>query len=227
MSKKTQYSYIIELAKGAELTLKNAEELYREGEILFACKALSRSLFLHQISLEECGKIEILGWWATGYLMGQTIDLRKMKSNIVNHRAKNFANAYMLPHCEAEKKAKQENDWHKSILAFKKQQAEFHQESNERKNASLYVDYSNNIFISPRDCITDEMVREIANRNQEFIELMRPKVQMLTHWAQNADSARKTLRQFKKRIIELLKIYPKEPQRALDTLLQEMLTIAM
>jgi AbiV family abortive infection protein len=46
------------LVRGAERTFDNAEGLYREAEILAKAGATPRALFLHQISLEECSKIE-------------------------------------------------------------------------------------------------------------------------------------------------------------------------
>ena len=101
MTNKTSDHYLEELVRGASLAFANAEDLFREGKTLFACKALSRALFLHQISLEECGKVEMLGWWATGHLLGFPIDLHKMKFRLASHKAKNFANAYMLPVGEA------------------------------------------------------------------------------------------------------------------------------
>ena len=91
------YSILPQLARGAALSLENAEDLYREAAVLYAHGAFSRALALHQISMEECGKIEILGGWATSYLLGLDVDSRKVQFALASHRAKNFANAYMLP----------------------------------------------------------------------------------------------------------------------------------
>ena len=46
-----------EMSRGAQLTFSNAEELYREGDLLRENGSMNRALFLYQISLEECGKI--------------------------------------------------------------------------------------------------------------------------------------------------------------------------
>ena len=62
-----------QLAMGAKKVIDNAEALYQEASILKNHGAISRAVFLHQISLEECGKAEIMGWWATGVLMGHKI----------------------------------------------------------------------------------------------------------------------------------------------------------
>src|SRR5688572_478021 len=89
--------HLSELARGASLALDNALQLQREATVLYGMGSFSRALLLHQISLEECGKIEILGGWATSHLMGHPINLRKVASALASHEAKNFANAYMLP----------------------------------------------------------------------------------------------------------------------------------
>jgi len=226
MSNKSKDTYLNELVHGASLAFANAEDLFCEGKILFTHKAFSRSLFLHQISLEECGKAEILGWWATSHLMGFSVDLRKMKPRIASHKAKNFANAYMLPVSKAEKKERDESNWRASLLAFKKEQAAFHQQSNDRKNASLYVDFVDDVFLAPHDRITEDMVHEIAKTNHEFIELMRPKVEMLTLWAQEPNGVRETLKLLRKQMEDLREKYPEDPQKAFDALLEEMLMLA-
>jgi AbiV len=46
---------------GAEKILENAVALYREAVLLAEYQAWSRALFLHQISMEECAKVEVVG----------------------------------------------------------------------------------------------------------------------------------------------------------------------
>ena len=50
---------------GAEKILINAIALYREAVLLAENKAWSRALFLHQISMEECAKVDVLMGGAT------------------------------------------------------------------------------------------------------------------------------------------------------------------
>ena len=85
-----------ELARGAQKTFDNADALYREAKILGAAGALGRALFLHQISLEECAKIESLGAWATSLLAGYSVDEKKIIAGFASHAQKNRTNAYML-----------------------------------------------------------------------------------------------------------------------------------
>jgi AbiV family abortive infection protein len=85
-----------ELARGAQKTFDNADALYREAKLLGASGALGRALFLHQISLEECAKIETLGAWATSLLAGYSVDEKKVVVGFASHARKNRTNAYML-----------------------------------------------------------------------------------------------------------------------------------
>jgi hypothetical protein len=50
-----------EVANGAKLALANAEKLFKEPELLGLVGAFLAPYFLYRISLEECGKIEMLG----------------------------------------------------------------------------------------------------------------------------------------------------------------------
>ena len=45
-----------EFKRGADLIYSNAEQLFHEAEVLGKNASLARSLFLHQISIEECAK---------------------------------------------------------------------------------------------------------------------------------------------------------------------------
>ncbi|MDY0167733.1 MAG: AbiV family abortive infection protein [Thermoguttaceae bacterium] len=220
---KTKDPVLSELARGASLAFANAVDLLREAKALSACGAYSRALFLHQISLEECGKTEMIGWWATGHLMGTTVDFGKMRARFSSHKAKNFANAYMLPLCEAQQKARDESDWQREHQAFKEQQSAFHQQSNENKNASLYVDLIDGQFAAPVDRITEEMLHAVAEDNQAFIELMRPKVEMLASWTQYPDRVRASFVGFPERMAALCEEHPDDPRRAMDIILGELL----
>lgn len=219
-------AHISELARGASLAFANAVDLFQEAKALSASGARSRALFLHQVSLEECGKIEMIGWWATRYLMGTPVDFSKMAARLSNHRAKNFANAYMLPLCETQQKARAEADWHREHEAFKEQQAAFHQQSNDNKNASLYVDLVDGVFVTPSDRITEEMLQAVAQDNEVLIDLMRPKVDMLTSWKKKPDAVRKSLEGFDERMKALRDENLGNPREAVDAILRELMARA-
>jgi AbiV family abortive infection protein len=67
-----------EVVSGAQKIFENAQSLFNEARLLRANGFFIRALVLHQISLEECAKIEILGGWATGLLMGHQVDMEKL-----------------------------------------------------------------------------------------------------------------------------------------------------
>jgi AbiV family abortive infection protein len=215
--------HLLQIARGAELSLANALQLQAEAIILAANCGFSRALLLHQISLEECAKIDILGAWASSHLMGLPVNTRKLESALVSHKAKNFTNAYMLPATEAERKARQESNWEASLNAFKDQQVAFHEQANTRKNAALYVDYFDGTFHAPTDRITEDMVHDIALRNAQFIELVRPKVCMLVRWVEEPEHIRGQLQYVRCRMEELRLEMPENPQRAFDLVHAEML----
>lgn len=167
------------LTRGAEKTFENAESLYREGRILAEVGATARALCLHQISLEECSKIESLGAWAISLLSGETVDQRKILTAFARHPLKNKANAYMLKGSQAEEDAKKRGDWKAALKEFKKLQEEFHEKSNSAKNASLYVDWKDGEFVAPRERISAEMLTEITGRNETFLGYAHTSLKML------------------------------------------------
>ncbi|WP_050425882.1 AbiV family abortive infection protein [Bradyrhizobium tropiciagri] len=157
------------LVSGAEKTFENAERLYFEAELLAKAGATARALCLHQISLEECSKIESIGAWATTLLAGVGLDQDKVLAALRRHSSKNKNNAYMMEGSQAEKDAKASGDWEGTREAFMEFQKAFHATSNDAKNASLYVDWKDGEFVSPSEQITDEMLAQIIERNHAFL----------------------------------------------------------
>lgn len=144
-----------EIHRGARLIFENAEELYDEAQTLGMKGAFSRAVCLHQISLEECSKIDILGAAATSLLMGDSVDLATLARAMRNHRIKNFNLAYSSQCTPAEREARERGD-HKEVLKiFREQQKTIHDELNTNKNASLYVDFIDGRFLSPKERITE------------------------------------------------------------------------
>jgi AbiV family abortive infection protein len=171
-----------ELARGAEKIFANAEALCREAKLLSAIGGLSRALFLHQISLEECAKIQTIGAWATSLLAGLPIDQKEVLAEFASHKEKNRTNAYMLQGSAEEYAARERGDWNGALEKFKKLQAEFHETSNDAKNASLYVDIENDKFVAPIERITQAMLDKTAARNETFLGLTYPYLKMLRKW---------------------------------------------
>ena len=176
---KVDRAFLTILVRGAEKTFDNAEKLYFEAQLLAKAGATARALCLHQISLEECSKIENMGAWATSLLAGIEVDQNKILASFRRHSSKNKSNAYMVEGSKAEKEAKARGDWEIVREEFKKLQTEFHETSNDAKNASLYVDWKDEGFVSPSEQITAEMLAQIFERNQTFLGYASNSLKML------------------------------------------------
>jgi AbiV family abortive infection protein len=197
----------------------NAEQLFCEASLLRAAGALSRALFLHQISLEECGKVDMLGAWAISHLTGMVPDDKKFSKALANHKAKNYANAYMLEPTEAETRAREAGDWRAAIEVFEKKKVEFHERSNAAKNAALYVDVQGGVCSTPSEHTTEAMVEEISNRNEEFLAHANNHVLVLSRWQDSAAEFAELARWFVERAEELRRAQPEDPEQAMATLL--------
>ncbi|MBR0947854.1 AbiV family abortive infection protein [Bradyrhizobium liaoningense] len=60
-------------------------------------------------------------------------------------------------------------DWEAAGEEFKKFQMQFHKASNDAKNASLYVDWQGEEFVSPSERISPEMLAQIVAQNTAFL----------------------------------------------------------
>jgi len=211
------------LAAGAAKTFENAEQLFFEAELLAKAGAVSRALFLHQISLEECSKIETLGAWAVSLIVGFDVDEKKVLAALARHASKNKSNAYMLEGSAAEKEAKSRGDFKAALDAFKKTQEEFHHASNTAKNASLYVDWVDGAFVPPGERITKEMLSEITARNAEFLGYAHNGMKMLQRLATSPDTMGDLISGFVEQTEKLRAENPDNPIPAMEALLERFL----
>jgi AbiV family abortive infection protein len=179
------------LIRGAQAAFANAQELFFEAAILGKAGHLSRALFLHQISMEECGKVDLLSGWIAGELLGFQQDTKKLERALASHEAKNIANAYMLELSEEEKLARQRKDWKGERNVFTRVKREFHEKSNRAKNAALYVDIKDGNVTTPQGSITTNMVAEIALQNERYLGLMQQSVRSMSKWARTRRAPRK------------------------------------
>jgi AbiV family abortive infection protein len=209
------------LVRGAEAAFANAEELFFEAVMLREAGHLSRALFLHQISMEECGKVEILGWWTTGALAGLKLDTQKLGQELVSHEAKNLANAELLEPTEEEKQAWECKDWEGYKAASARARRGFHKYSNWAKNAALYVDINirDGNVKTPRDRTTVEMVAKIAKLNESYLKDTQRNVEMLLEWEKGTlPDVRKII----ERIRQLTEEMPDDPRKAGEVLMEEL-----
>ena len=214
---------LAEFARGGELIFDNAEQLYREARILRDHGAFSRALCLHQLSNEECGKLELLGGYAMTITLGDDVDLAQMAKTFRDHEAKNFANAYFSGLTDEERAARECGDWAGSSKAFKELQAELHKIFNTNKNASLYVNFEGGKFSAPKEAINAELVDEMAALNEYFLGITAPYVNLLHRVASNEFGLQDAARKFVERMKELRAQQPNDPEGALHRCLQEMI----
>lgn len=207
------------LVRGAEKTFDNAERLFYEAELLAKAGAVARALCLHQISLEECSKVNNLGAWAVSLVLGFEVDQKKVLAAFGRHAAKNKSNAYMLKGSEAETEAKARGDWEAAMEAFRQTQDEFHEASNRAKNASLYVDWVDGEFTAPSERITVEMLAEITEQNAEFLGYAQSGLKMLRRLEKSPEEMKGLLTPFVEQAGKLRAEKPDDLMGAMETLL--------
>lgn len=184
------------LLEGARKAFDNAEQLYREARILGDAGATARALCLHQISLEECSKVDSLGAWMTGIVLGHQVDQKKVFAALSRHSSKNKMNAYMLEVSEEEAGAIEAANNKEAVAIFRKAQEDFHRSANDAKNASLYVDWEGGQFVSPAERISEEMLGETRQLNEKFLGYADVNVGAMGRLLDNAELLREPMLKF-------------------------------
>lgn len=211
------------LVRGAEKTFDNAERLFHEAELLANAGAVARALCLHQISLEECSKVNTLGVWAVSLVLGFEVNQKKILSNLTRHAAKNNSNAYMLEASEAEKEARLRDDWRGARAEFERIQKMFHQTSNTAKNASLYVDWVDGDFVAPSEQITEEMLAQLIDRNAHFLSCAYNTLKMVKRLEVSPDETRDLLLGFVEQLKSLNEDKSDNTTRVIKTFLSSII----
>lgn len=179
---------------GADRVVKNAKELYAEATMMGNSGSWARGVLLHQISLEECAKVEMLGAAVTSLLLGTGVDTKRLYGAMRRHDAKNKTNAYFLPRGADEKAAFDAGDLATALEIFKEKQQEFHAVSNDDKNAALYVD-PEDAFASPIDRFSEEDFVRVRTFNDDLLAGADHKVDMLLRWGQDLDLAEQSMKE--------------------------------
>src|SRR5262249_33701894 len=91
------------------------------------------------------------------------------------------------------------------------------------KNAALYVNFENGRFSSPKESISAEMVDGMAALNSYFLGITGPYVRLLRRVQSNEWGMRDAGSEFVRRMEELRKQMPDDPEGALKTAFEEML----
>lgn len=211
-----------ELVSGAQKIFENAESLFKEAHLLNEKGFFIRALVLHQISLEECAKVEVLGGWCTSLLMGYPVDMKKLESFMASHARKNRSNAYFLGLSEEEERALTVGDTEAAIKAFRELQQKFHVKANTAKNAALYVDFKDGKFVAPNERITPEMAAETALLNEEFLGIAFRNLELLRKVEGAPERHSEWAVRFEKMANEFTAKYPDNPRKVMELLLDEM-----
>jgi AbiV family abortive infection protein len=219
----TETPLLQEILRGAQLAFENAEKLYQEAGLLGTNGAFARALTLHQISMEECSKVNMLGTAAMSLLLGHPVDLNKLAAKFRQHKIKNYNNAYISVTTDAEREARKSGDPERAIEIFKAQQATLHQWLNSNKNASLYVDYLDDKFVSPTERITEEVAVQFQRLNAVFLRHGASNLEVLSKMMNDPDAAAMQAKDFLGRLEKLKMIDAEELDEKFQQLLNEWL----
>jgi AbiV family abortive infection protein len=211
------------MSRGVQLSFRNAEDLFQEAELLREKGHYARAVVLHQLSIEECGKIEIIGGYAMHLLLNGEIDIDAMTLAFRSHKAKNYANSYFTEVAGDELKAHESGDMKAAMEVFTTLQARFHNDSNDTKNAALYVDFKDGTFVSPSDVINAETARRTAAANYHFLALTAPKISMIDNLLKDDGGRKNALIWLTEQIKKMKDETGKDPRAELENILAEML----
>lgn len=209
-------------ADGAALIFTNAEALYNEGQLLGQAGHFARAVVLHQISMEECSKIDTLGAAATSILLGHDVDDARLAEAFRNHKAKNHVNAYFARTTDEEMAARACGDWEAAREAFKKFQDKFHAEVNTIKNAGLYVDFQAGQFTAPVDKVDEPTAIAFQRVNAYFLGHCDNFLRLLRRMVSEPDFYAELTKNFVERLEALPAAKDLDPQQILDALMEEL-----
>lgn len=210
-------------ARGAAIIFTNAEALYDEAQLLGQAGHFARATVLHQISMEECSKIDTLGGAATSILVGHDVDDVRLARAFRNHKAKNHANAYFARITDEEVAARERRDWKASSEAFKSLQQKFHAEVNAIKNAGLYVDFNDGQFTAPVDSIDEYTAIAFQRVNAYFLKHCDNFLRLLRRMVSEPDFYADLTKNFVERSEALCAVKELDPQQIQDVLMEELL----
>jgi AbiV family abortive infection protein len=156
-----------ELEVGIDKSLKNANELIEEGDILLKENRISRAYCLYQLATEEVGKSRLLFALIMNRQLGEDINYKEVNREFIHHQTKSesaltFEMLALLLMYSGEKDKTAEVRKANFFEALQRVQNENDvQVLNNHKNNSLYVGVKDGAFVKPSDSITKEMAIEL------------------------------------------------------------------
>lgn len=140
--------------KGARLkTLRNAEDLIKEAEILYKNGRFPRIIFLCQIAGEEIGKYFIIGSFIVDFIHKGDINWKKFWKRFLSHHEKLETLAFLENILLGMEPPKKYGEYLKKM----------HQEIcllEQLKQKSIYTDFTNEKFYYPAEVITKKMASD-------------------------------------------------------------------
>ena len=181
-----------DIIEGALKTVRNAQQLCDESELLHQHKMFARSYTLSHLAREEIGKSAMLFKVAIDRLLGRQIDWKKVDRRFRDHKEK-IVNDRVLTHLLFGSMEVEGKKLDPKIL-FNSGTIEY---TNARKNASLYVDWKAGKFQSPEESVSEQQSARNLDIAMYRVDLMSKVIPSLIELEQkNRD--------------ELAKIFPME-----------------
>lgn len=140
-----------DVIEGALKTVRNAQQLCDESELLHQHKMFARSYALSHLAREEVGKSAMLFKVAIERLLGRKIDWKKVDRRFRDHKEK-IINDRVLTYLLFGSMEAEGIKLDPKVL-FSSGAIEY---TNARKNASLYVDWTEGEFKSPEESVSEE-----------------------------------------------------------------------
>jgi AbiV family abortive infection protein len=157
-----------ELMVGAGKAVTNARDLATDGLLLMQNKRYARAYTMFQLANEELGKVLLLHGLMIERHQLSVVDYRRMDNKFRKHQPKTvntlmFNLFYYL--------VQNENGIDVSKEALHTFESARNVDSvNDSKNASLYVDIKDGVFVSPTEVITQAMRDDILKRTVLSVE---------------------------------------------------------
>jgi len=146
------------LRKGLILTIRNAQELIDEAEILLKNEKFARAYTLSHIAVEETSKCTMLLKLLSFKIWEEHIDDKKVRKRYFNHKEK-LSNFNLL------KILSGKNDIENLDIDI--------ENLNNAKNDSLYVNWNNeNIFTVPSDKYNSKKSTDFFNESLNYVKML-------------------------------------------------------
>lgn len=204
---------VAHLMVAATAVFENADHLFQEAVLLTKGTYWPRALVLHQISLEELAKLDLIGGYIAQVLMGAGNSSR-FYIEVRQHEAKNKVNAYFQEMSEEERAAARRGDVKRQLEIFQQVQDDFHKASNDDKNAGLYVNISKDAVTTPDASIDEKKVAVIAERNAKYMHIGQQRLDWLQNMTADVDKAAREMKSFMEKAEELRKNKSLSPDEA-------------